>query len=217
MMNVDTLSGMGTRGGRESDRRARGDQTRRKLINAARSLFVEPGYFSTSLSDIVARAGVGTRGAFYHHFTDKADLFGTVFEEVEQDLVLRFIANPPSGDTWDRLVQGIHTFLEAAIDPEVQRIMLIDGPAVLGWRARRVIEEANSIAAIEGVLRRAMDEGTIDEQPTRELAHVISAAVEESALVAAHADNVDESRRSAGRVLDRLLLGLLPAEQRSRQ
>jgi AcrR family transcriptional regulator len=206
---------MGTRGGREVDRRARGDRTRRQLIDAARSLFVDPGYFSTSLSDIVARAGVGTRGAFYHHFADKADLFGVVFEEVEQDLVLRFIANPPAGDTWERLVQGFHTFLEAAIDPEVQRIMLIDGPAVLGWHARRAIEEANSIAAIEGVLRRAMDEGTIDEQPARELAHMISAAVEEAALVAAHADDVDDTRNAAGRVLDRMLLGLLPAERRS--
>jgi hypothetical protein len=105
--------------------------------------------------------------------------------------------------------------LEAAIDPEVQRIMLIDGPAVLGWQARRAIEEANGFASIEGVLRQAMDEGTIGEQPTRELAYMISAAVQEAALLAAHAEDVDKVRSSAGRVLDRMLLGLLPAEQRS--
>jgi AcrR family transcriptional regulator len=204
------------RGGPEAERRARGDQTRRRLIDAARVLFVKQGYFGTSITDIVTKARVGTRGAFYHHFEDKAELFRVVYEEIEADLVLRAIANPPPGDAWERLVQGLHGFVTAALDAEVQRVMLIDGPAVLGWETRRAIEEANSIAAIEGVLRRAMDERIIDDQPVRELAHMVSAAVEEAALLVAHADDVDETARAAGRILDRMLAGLLPEAELTR-
>jgi len=204
---------MAPRGGREADRRARGDETRRQLVDAARALFAEQGFVGTSIADIVTRSGVGTRGAFYHHFKDKADLFRVVFEEVEKDLVLRAIANPPAGDPWDRLVAGLHRFVDAALEPEVQRIMLVDAPAVLGWETRRAIEEANSIAVIEAVLRRAMEEGTIVELPAGELAHVVSAVVEEAALVVAHADDTAKARRAAERILDRLLAGLVPAHR----
>jgi AcrR family transcriptional regulator len=202
---------MALRGGREADRRARGDATRRQIIDTARSLFAEVGFFDTSVADIVARSGVGTRGAFYHHFDDKTQVFRVVFEEVEQDLVLRAIASPPQGEPWERLVQGLHRFLDAALEPDVQQIILVDGPAVLGWQTRRSIEEANSIAAIQAVLRRAMDDGTIVELPSAELAHVVSAVVEEAALLVAHADDVNAARRAAGRILDHLLAGLLPA------
>jgi AcrR family transcriptional regulator len=204
---------MAQRGGREADRRARGDATRRQLIDAARALFVEPGYFDTSVADIVARSGVGTRGAFYHHFDDKAHLFRVVFEEVEKDLVLRWIANPPAGEPWARLVAGLHQFVEAALEPEVQRVLLIDAPAVLSWETRRAIEEANSIAAIEAILRRAMDDGTIVDLPAAELAHVVSAAAEEAALLVAHAADADAARQAADRILDRILVGLLPADE----
>lgn len=85
---------MAKRGGADEDRRARGEQTRRDLIDAGRALFVEHGFFNTSISDIVTRSGVGTRGAFYHHFKDKAELFRAVFEDVENDLTLRSIAAP---------------------------------------------------------------------------------------------------------------------------
>jgi AcrR family transcriptional regulator len=202
------------RGGREEERRARGDQTRRQIIDAARALFTDPGFFATSISDIVAHSGVGTRGAFYHHFADKAQLFRVVYEEVEQDLVLRSIANPPPGDPWERLIHGLHGMLTAALDVEVQQVMLFDGPAVLGWETRRAIEATNSIAAIEAVLRGAMDAGTIEPQPVRELAHMLAAAVEEAALLVAHAPAPDAAADAAGVVLDRILLGLLPAEQR---
>ncbi|MBV9722255.1 MAG: TetR/AcrR family transcriptional regulator, partial [Mycobacterium sp.] len=138
---------MAKRGGTDVERRARGDQTRRNLVDAARALFVEKGYFATSISDLVARSGVGTRGAFYHHFKDKAELFRTVFEEVERDLTLRSLASPPDGaDAWEALSVGMRGFLESALEPEVQRVMLIDGPVVLGWQTLRSIQHGNSIA-----------------------------------------------------------------------
>lgn len=207
---------MAQRGGREAERRARGEDTRRRLVDAARLLFAEHGFLTTSVAQIVERSGVGTRGAFYHHFVDKADLFRVVFEEVEQDLVLRHIADPPEGGSWERFVGGFHGMLDAALDPEVQQIMLVDAPAVLGWETRRAIEEANSIAAIEAALRRAMADGVIVQVPPSELAHVLSAAVEEAAMLVAHADDTDAARDAAGHVLDHLLAGLVPASRSSR-
>ena len=208
---------MAQRGGPEAERRARGDQTRLALIAAGRALFSDPGYFETSTADIVKRAGVGTRGAFYHHFADKAELFRAVFEEVEQDLILRGLSNPAPGEPFDRLVQAFQGFLDGALEPEVQRIMLIDGTAVLGWDTRRAIEEENSIAAIEEVLRRAMADGTIETQPTLELTHILVGALEEAALLVARAEDKDNARRLTGIVVDRILAGLMPPTQRGRK
>jgi AcrR family transcriptional regulator len=198
---------MAKRGGTDVERRARGDQTRRDLIDAGRSLFVEKGFFNTSISELVATSGVGTRGAFYHHFKDKAELFRAVFEEVERDLTLRSLASPPRGaDSWERLSAGLHGFLESALEPEVQRVMLLDGPVVLGWQTLRTIQEGNSIALINEMVREAIAEGVIDDQPVGELTHMVVAALEEGALLVAHSAKPVASRRRAAKVLDRLLL-----------
>jgi AcrR family transcriptional regulator len=198
---------MAKRGGADEDRRVRGEQTRRALIDAGRELFVEQGFFNTSIGDLVAKSGVGTRGAFYHHFKDKAQLFRAVFEDVENDLTLRSIAAPPPGaDPWERLTSGLHGFLAAAQEPAVQRVMLVDGPVVLGWQTLREIQESNSIAIINDVVSEAIAEGVIDDQPVAELTHMLVAAVEEAALLVAHAPNPTRARRRAAKILDRLLL-----------
>jgi AcrR family transcriptional regulator len=180
-------------------------------------LFVDPGYFQTSIGDLATKSGVGTRGAFYHHFSDKAELFRAVFEDVERDLTLRSLAHPPPGDAWERLKNGLHGFLEAALEPEVQRIILIDGPVVLGWRTLRSIQEANSIAIIEDVIRHAMVDGTIDEQPVSELTHMIVAAVEEASLLVAHSPRPGQARKAAGAVLDRILMNLAHVGRKGRR
>lgn len=198
---------MARRGGTDDERRERGDQTRRNLIDAGRVLFVEKGYFNTSIGDLVERSGVGTRGAFYHHFKDKSELFRAVFEEVERDLTLRSLASPPPGtDTWARLSTGLHGFLDAALEPEVQRIMLLDGPVVLGWETLRAIQEGNSIALIEEAVRDAIAEGIIGDEPVTELTHMLVSALEEAALLVAHADQPDQARERAARVFNRLLM-----------
>lgn len=198
---------MAKRGGTDVERRARGDRTRRDLVDAGRALFVEKGYFETSISDLVTRSAVGTRGAFYHHFKDKAELFRAVFEEVERDLTLRSLASPPQGaDAWEKLSVGMRGFLESALEPEVQRVMLIDGPVVLGWQTLRSIQESNSIALINEMVDEAIAEGIIDDHPVGELTHLLVAAVEEAALLVAHADRPAKARARAAKVLDRLLL-----------
>jgi AcrR family transcriptional regulator len=206
---------MAKRGGADDERRARGEQTRLDLIDAGRELFVEYGFFNTSISDIVTKSGVGTRGAFYHHFKDKAELFRAVFEEVENDLTLRSIAAPPPGaDPWERLTRGLHGFLEAAQEPAVQRVILVDGPVVLGWQTLREIQEGNSIALINDVVREAIAEGIIDDQPVGELTHMIVAALEEASLLVAHAANPSRARRRAAKILDRLLLSFAVEPQK---
>jgi AcrR family transcriptional regulator len=202
---------MADRGGGEAERRARGDQTRRAFVAAARRLFVQPGYHLTSVSDIVTEAGIGTRGAFYHHFKDKADLFRVVFEEVHQDLMFRAITYPPPGGAWDRLRLGLHGFLDAALEPEVQRIILMDGPVILGWQGLRAIEDAGGLALVQDVLQEAMNDGAIEQLPVLELAHMVLAAVEEASLLVAHAADTEQAKSSVRVILDRLLFSLTPA------
>jgi AcrR family transcriptional regulator len=206
-MKVAKILVMAKRGGTDFERRARGDRTRRDLIDAGRALFVEKGFFNTSIGELVSTSGVGTRGAFYHHFKDKAELFRAVFEEVERDLTLRSLASPPRGaDSWERLSAGLHGFLESALEPEVQRVMLLDGPVVLGWETLRAIQEDNSIALINEMVREAIAEGAIEDQPVGELTHMVVAALEEGALLVAHAAQPSRARKRAAKVLDRLLL-----------
>lgn len=206
-----------TRGGTDEDRRARGERTRRDLIAAGRALFVDPGFFKATIGDLVSRSGVGTRGAFYHHFESKEELFHAVFREVERDLMLRSLAQPPPGrSAWERLVSGLRGFLDAAAEPEVQRIILVDGPVILGWQKLRAIQEAGSMAAIEVLVHRAIAEGSIEPQPVREFTHMLVAALEEAALLVAHSSDPDAARMSSAEVLDRLLRALttsLPAGQ----
>jgi hypothetical protein len=97
-------------------------------------------------------------------------------------------------------------FLDSALESEVQRVMLLDGPVVLGWKALRAIEESNSIALINEMVAEAIADGIIDEQPVGELTHLLVAAVEEAALLVAHARQPAKARERAAKVLDRLLL-----------
>lgn len=215
-MKVGTIVRMAKRGGSDDERRARGEMTRRDLVNAGRQLFVEKGFIGTSISDLVTRSGVGTRGAFYHHFRDKAELFRAVFEAVEQDLTLRSIADPPPGaDAWERLTRGLHSFLEAALEPEVQRVMLIDGPVVLGWQTLRSIQEGNSMALIDEIVGEAIAEGSIDEQPVGELTHMLVAALEEASRLVVHSANPDEARERTARILDQMLRSFARGKQKS--
>ena len=201
------LAAMARRGGSDDDRRAQGQLTRRQLIDAGRSLFATRGFFNTSIGDLVAASGVGTRGAFYHHFADKTELFRAVFEEIESDLTLRSIAQPPSGDdAWERLSAGLHGFLKGALEPEVRQVILLDGPVVLGWKTLREIQALNSIALINEMVREAIDRGVIDDQPVVELTHMLVAALEEASLMVAHAAKPARARERAARILDRMLL-----------
>jgi len=192
-------------------RAAQAEATRAALIDAARHLFVEKGYHDTGTEEIVAQAGVGTRGALYHHFTDKLALFEAVFIAVEESLVMAAAKRltDPADSAFNQLRIGLISFLDASLTPEVQRILLTDGPAVLGWSRWRELEGVYGLGGIRAMLERAVEEGDIEAgQPVGVLAHVLLAAVEEAAMFIANASDQQAARDEGVQALDALLNGL---------
>ena len=184
--------------------------TRTALLNAAQELFTERGYAETATEEIVKRAGV-TRGALYYQFRDKADLFRAVFEELDRALMQQIIEamQTAQGDLWEQLVHtGYRAFLDGCLDPAVQRIVLIDGPAVLSWDTWRRLDEETGLGLIRHALQTVMDEGFIAEQPLEPLVHLLFGALTEAALYIARAEDVHLAREEMGASLERLLAGL---------
>ena len=178
------------------------------LVDAARKLFVAKGYFATGTEEIVTEAKVGTRGALYHHFADKQDLFLAVFHQVQADLAAATTA-PERGDALDLLIGALQQFLDASADnADVQQVLLIDGPAVLGWDQWRRLEADYGLGAITAMLDAAVSERAIPKQPTAPLAHMLLAAVDEAALYIANAYDRRQARNETRRALGRLLDGL---------
>jgi len=186
-------------------------KTRSALIAAARRLFATRGYAETGTEDIVTAAGVGTRGALYHHFADKQELFKAVFEAVQDDLVAQSPQEQPGPATLESLRAGLHGYLEAAAQHlEVQQIILLDGPAVLGWEQWRALEERYGLGAIRAQLEQAAANRSIRSTPLDPLAHLLLAVVNESALYVANATDPRQASTQARTALDRLLDGLTP-------
>ncbi|WP_433578166.1 TetR/AcrR family transcriptional regulator [Nocardia brasiliensis] len=158
------------------------EETRRALLHTSRRLFAAKGYGAVGLSEIVAATGV-TKGALYHHFDSKAALFGAVLEQVQQEVGARVSAAAETAtDPWDQLIAGCEAFLTACTDPEIQRIMLIDGPAVLGWNEWRALDAAASARHLEEALQTLIDAGVLARQPVAPLTHLLSGAMNEAAL-----------------------------------
>ena len=153
----------------------RREATRARLLEAGRKLFASRGYDAVGTEDLVAAAGV-TRGALYHHFDGKRGLFAAVFEQVERELTEEFPFERLTGkDPFGALAEGVETFLDLSLDLEVQRITLIDGPAVLGWEEWHQIEGQYGLGLIEAALGAAIEAGQIRDLPTGELAVVLLA------------------------------------------
>jgi AcrR family transcriptional regulator len=188
----------------------RSEATRDALIAAARLLFAERGYAAVGTEEIVRAAGV-TRGALYHHFDGKRALFEAVYERIEVELAQRIAAgalNAGATEPLEAMRAGAEMFLQAATEPETQRIVLIDGPSVLGWDRWREIATEHGLGLIEATLQAAIEAGAIAEQPVRPLAHVLMGALDEAAMLVARAEDPERMRAEVGRTLDALLAGL---------
>ncbi|MEV2277229.1 helix-turn-helix domain-containing protein [Nocardiopsis sp. NPDC049922] len=158
------------------------ERTRRALVGHARRLFAEHGYAEVGLAQVVAAASV-TKGALYHQFDGKADLFRAVLEEVQAEVAAAVAdAAEAHDDPWLRLTAGCRAFLTASTDPRVQRIMLVDGPAILGWDTWRSMDEAGSARHLAEALTALADAGVLRPQPIAPLAHLLSGAMNEAAL-----------------------------------
>lgn len=188
----------------------RSSATRAALIDAARRLFGARGYAAVGTEEIVRAAGV-TRGALYHHFGGKEDLLAAAFEEVEADLLERIserVVAVGANDPMAALSVGAESMLEAAAEPEVHRIVLLDAPSVLGWERWREIGWRYGMGLTESALEAAMEAGQIPRQPVRPLAHVLLGALDEAALYVARAPDRDRARAEMGAALGRVLAGL---------
>lgn len=184
------------------------EQTRRALIDAARVLFAEYGYAATSLNMLTDRAQV-TKGALYHHFRDKKDLFTVVFTELESDLLANInVAAAAEPDSWRRVVGAAQAWLDGSLDQEIQQILLLDGPAVLGWDTWREIDTRLSLGAMEAALRNAMRAGTIRKQAVEPLAHLLIGALNEASIAITRSTDRRTARREVGDALAGLLEGL---------
>ena len=190
-------------------------QTREILLRAARKLFTEKGYASTSTEEIVQRAHV-TRGALYYHYRDKADIFRAVFEEVRLERV-RLITETiqaAEGDPWQRFAgAGFQVFLETIRDPDVQRIVFTDGPAVLGLAVVR--DNSPGLIFLRNTLTHLMDTGEVEQIPVGPLSAILWAALFESGMYVAHAAPDDAARvqEEATDILQRIFSVLRTAPQ----
>jgi AcrR family transcriptional regulator len=187
----------------------RSEATSAALLRAGRELFGSKGYGGVGTEEIAAHAGV-TRGALYHQFADKKDLFRAVLEAMEQEVIGRVAGQAAAGASGaeEVLRRAMGAWLDVCEDPEVNRIMLLEAPSVLGWEEWRAIGERYGLGTTMALLEAAMDEGVIARQPTRPLAHVMIGALDEAALYVARAEDRATARSEMDGVLGRLLTGL---------
>ncbi|MBC8098572.1 MAG: TetR/AcrR family transcriptional regulator [Armatimonadetes bacterium] len=163
--------------------------TMARLIEVACAVFTRDGYPNASTEEIVHQAGV-TRGALYHHFGSKEGLFQEVLGHIQQQVGLRIeLVTAQHDDLWEQLVAGSVAFLEVSLDPQVQRIMLIDAPAVLGWSLWRELDAQYSMKSLRAALSDLTEQGQMVPLPLDALTHVLSGAMNEAALWIAQSDD----------------------------
>jgi AcrR family transcriptional regulator len=198
---------------RASARRAEhAADTRGALIAAARRLFAAHGFDGTGTEQIVAEARV-TRGALYHHFRDKADIFRAAMAEAAADVATRLIDEQLAAEATsplDEIRDGISAYLDVCVTGDFQRIVLVDGPRVLGADAWEDLVERYGRSLLEQWLERCVGTGDLDELPVRALARLIIAMLTEASLAIARAEDPAATRADLGVVLDRMLTGLRP-------
>lgn len=152
-----------------------------------------------------------TRGALYHQFADKADLFAAVLDEVEAEIAQRVaaaVAGFAPDDTVGMLVAGADAWLDASSEADLQRIVLLDGPSVLGWDRWREICLRHTVGLIAALLHDGIARGSLIAQPVDALTHVLVGAVDEAALYIARAENPAAARADMDVVVRRITMGL---------
>jgi AcrR family transcriptional regulator len=179
-------------------------RTQAALLDAALQVFLRDGYGGATTEEIVDRAGV-TRGALYHHFANKRELFRGVIERTQREIAEALMPTGPADDSWEAFVRVVLTALDSVHDPATRRLLLIEAPAVLGWADIRKAQEPLllSIAA----MLEPFETGHHREPSIRAslLARLLLAAVEEAMLYLAHTDNPKRDRRIVQAEVRRIL------------
>ena len=186
----------------------KGKATRDRLVEAGRHAFGERGYDATSIAEVLDAAGVA-KGALYHHFDSKAALFDAVLDRVVQEIAeaaadrARRVPDPAAS-----LKVACGTWLERTLDPAVQRIVLLDGAAVVGWTRAREIDDRHTLSGMRRNLERLAEQAGGLDMDTDLLAHMVLAAINEAALFVVRADDPHAAlavgRQAVEALIDRL-------------
>jgi len=184
------------------------EATRAALVGVARGLFGEKGFAAVSIEEIVQGARV-TKGALYHHFDDKQALFRAVLEAIESELADRMRA-AARVDThrWEQLRAACYAYLDACLERDVQRIVVLDAASVLGWHAWCEIDKRYGLGVLRERFEAALEAGLIDPQPAEAVAQLVLGALNVGGRVMAEAKNPKEARKQVGETIDRLISGL---------
>lgn len=185
--------------------RERTEATRGALLAAARAAFVDKGYAATSTPEIVAAAGI-TRGALYHHFTDKRDLFRAVLEEEARTVAAEIEQAAPNTRSARRaLIAGSQAYLDAMTVPGRTRLLLIDGPAVLGSAEIFALDEAHAGRTLREGLQAAIGERITPPATVDALAMLLSAALDRAALAIDAGEDAVAIRAAMVRIVETTL------------
>ncbi len=185
----------------------RTEATRGALITTARRLFGEKGFAATSTEEILSEAEV-SRGALYHHFSSKTDLFRATFEAVEEELTAKLLEVATAGGETDPikiLELGFNAFLDQCVNPEVQRIVMLDAPTVLGWDTWHELDERYAFGTIKTVLTVAAESGRVDADAVDSLTHLLVGAVMQAGMVVARAPDPAVAKQLLGESFARLV------------
>ncbi|WP_234270719.1 TetR/AcrR family transcriptional regulator [Billgrantia ethanolica] len=187
------------------------EETRAKLIRAAREAFATKGYAAASMDELTAEAGL-TRGALYHNFGGKQGLMQAVVDQIDQEMVERMLAaQARAASRWEGLLEEGVAYIEMALEPEVQRIMLLDGPAVLGDPSQWPNQNACLLRTTQ-TIQALIDEGTVKPVDAEAAARLINGAALNAALWIAAAEEPHAVLPKAVEAFRQLATGLLKAE-----
>jgi AcrR family transcriptional regulator len=194
------------RGGRTQAERSA--TTREAIVAAATRLFAERGYEATGIDEVARAAGV-SKGALYHHYSDKPDVLAAVYEDVETKVVERLVAVASrETDPLEAVRAGAHAFLDACVDPVTRQIVLVDAPVGLGWERWRSIGSRYGFGLLLAGLQAAADAGQIAGDHLEERARLLLAALIEASLLMSASDTPRKTRAAIGVALDDLIDGM---------
>lgn len=178
-----------------------------KIIKTSRSYFTKHGYANSTLEDIAKEAEL-TRGSIYHHFRNKKGLFHVVLESIQREIAEQIETEAAkSEDIWEQLLLGCRAFIVAAVEPQNKRVLLIDGPAVLGWDTWRTLDEQNSMQLLRGQLHIIEQQGYLKPVSIDAMTHCLSGALNESALWIAQMPDYQQSLEATMMVISHMLKG----------
>ncbi|TFW12966.1 TetR/AcrR family transcriptional regulator [Brevundimonas intermedia] len=183
------------------------EETKARLVAAARQAFATQGYAAASMDDLTAEAGL-TRGALYHNFGDKKGLLQAVIDQIDAEMLVRMGAAGEGLSPWDAFVAEGVAYIEMSLEPEIQRIMLLDGPAVLGDPSRWPNQTA-CLRTTTLMIQTLIDDGLVKPMNAEAAAHLVNGAALNAALWVAAADEPERVFESAVDAFRHLVGGLL--------